>query len=247
MPNPSRTAREPMRWTPERIRRFWDYESQFPENYYSFKYGEEIVDRAVRALGIEVGRETTWLDYGCGYGSLTDILLARGFGVVIHDLSPDSLAACARRCAGAPGFHGTLAESDAAIDVVALLEVIEHVERDGMRRVIEELRSACRRGTRLVLTTPNNEDLAAPPTTVYCPACDTTRHRWQHLRAFTAELLERELHELGLGGVRVFEENFRRDKRFKTANPLRFAKRFLCDHRLWASRDRPNLLAVAEL
>lgn len=249
-PEPSeRPDPQPMAWTPERVQRFWDYESRHPERYYSYKYGEQIIDRAVRLLdlGRSGGAQTTWLDYGCGYGSFSELLMERGFGVVIHDLSPESLAACARRCGDHPNFRGTLESCDAPIDVISLLEVVEHVEPETLVEIVASLRRSCRAGARLVITTPNREDLNHPDSTVYCPQCDTIRHRWQHLRSFTAESLARELADLGLRGVRVREEDFRRDKRLRTRNPLRKLKRVLCDARLRRGDRRPNLLAVAEL
>jgi 2-polyprenyl-3-methyl-5-hydroxy-6-metoxy-1,4-benzoquinol methylase len=243
-PGPAR-----MEWTPERVRRFWDYESRQPETYYSFKYGPQVIDRASELLGLTRASSagTVWLDYGCGYGSFSELLLGRGFGLVIHDLSEDSLAACRERCGAHPGFRGTLAECEVPIDVVSLLEVAEHVEQQTMRQIVDELRSACRPGARLVITTPNAEELTAPAATVYCPQCDTVRHRWQHLRSFTAASLERELLELGLQDVRVSEENFPRDRRFSTRNPLRRLKRLLCDGRRFPKAERPNLLAIARL
>lgn len=237
-----------MEWTPERIQRFWDYESRHPENYYSYKYGAQIIERASALLGLGRGdaAATVWLDYGCGFGSFTELLLDRGFQVVIHDLSADSLAACRERCGDHPGFCGTLAECDSPIDVVSLVEVVEHVELPTMREIVTELRSACRPGARLVITTPNDEDLNAPDVATYCPACDSVRHRWQHLRQFTAPSLDAELRDLGLRRVRVSQENFRRAKRFATRNPLRKIKRLLLDSRRFPRHERPNLLAVAE-
>ena len=238
-----------MVWTPEHVKRFWDYESRHPERYYSYKYGEQIIARAIRLLRIggDSRPEATWLDYGCGYGSFTERLLESGFGVVIHDLSPESLAACAQRCGGHPSFRGTFAEWDGPIDVISLLEVVEHVELDTMREIVSSLRRSCRAGARIVITTPNREDLTAADSVVYCPQCDSVRHRWQHLRSFSRDSLLRELTELGLGNVRVSEENFRRDKRLRTRNPLRRLKRVICDASLRRGAERPNLLAIAEL
>ena len=237
-----------MEWTPERVQRFWDYESQYPERYYSYKYGEQIIDRAVRALGLGRSQpQATWLDYGCGYGSFTELLLERGFPVVIYDLSPESLAECTRRCGGHPNFRGTLGAAEATIDVVTLIEVVEHVEAETLEEIVSALRRSCPVGARLVITTPNNEDLAAPDSVVYCPQCKSTRHRWQHVRSFTRSSLERELTSLGLRRVAVSEEDFRRDKRLATGNPIRKLKRLLCEPRLLAGGDRPNLFAVAEL
>ncbi len=249
---PPPTRRQPrypaLEWTPEHVKRFWDYESQFPQRYYSFKYGEQIIDRALRSLGA-AGRspQTTWLDFGCGYGSFTELLLGRGFGVLIHDLSPESLAECARRCGAHPNYRGTLADNDVPIDVVTLLEVVEHVDAETLAEIVSSLRRSCPAGARLVITTPNDEDLEAPDSVVYCPQCRSTRHRWQHIRSFTRHSLERELTDLGLRRVEVSEENFRRDKRLATGNPIRKLKRMLCEPRLFAGGDRPNLFALAEL
>jgi len=238
-----------LEWTPELVERFWDFESHFPEQYYSFKFGSQIIDRSLDLLALTHRKisDMVWLDFGCGHGSLTEQLLRRGLKVVIHDLSAESLAICRNKSAGHPGFLGILEETRASIDAVLLVEVVEHVDRETLEEIVGKLREVCAPGAWLVLTTPNAEDIESPRAWVYCPSCDTVRHRWQHLRSFTAASLARELRDLGLTEVRVSEENFSQVKRFGTKNPLRKLKRIVCDFRRFRSRNRPNLLAVGRL
>jgi SAM-dependent methyltransferase len=77
-----------MDWTPERVQRFWDYESSFPERYFAFSRSGSLVKRLKRHIrGVERA-----LDLGCGRGYLTEALLKLGIGVAAADQSPESVA-----------------------------------------------------------------------------------------------------------------------------------------------------------
>lgn len=63
-------------WTPENVAKFWDYTSNFPELYFTYRCGDMVVKKSGKYLkkGIDV------LDYGCGAGSLIFHLLKSGGG-----------------------------------------------------------------------------------------------------------------------------------------------------------------------
>ena len=88
MTDTSRRASHPhLEWTPERVHRFWEYESHFPERYFTFDRGDTIVGRFRSDLR---GCETI-LDYGCGGGYLLKRLLKRGYRAAGADLSADAV------------------------------------------------------------------------------------------------------------------------------------------------------------
>ena len=85
-----------MPWTPERVRAFWDYESRFPDRYFSYKAGGALVTR----LSPFIQRGQPVLDYACGMGHLTAHLLAAGYRVAATDISSESLAAVSKSMPG---------------------------------------------------------------------------------------------------------------------------------------------------
>ena len=38
-------GRPKLEWTPEMAMRFWDFEQNFPERYFTYRHGAELVDR----------------------------------------------------------------------------------------------------------------------------------------------------------------------------------------------------------
>ena len=73
---PKDTPKYPrMEWTPERVARFWDYEAQFPERYFTHAHGAAMISR----LESHLQGSARVLDYACGPGHLTAHLLDRGY------------------------------------------------------------------------------------------------------------------------------------------------------------------------
>jgi 2-polyprenyl-3-methyl-5-hydroxy-6-metoxy-1,4-benzoquinol methylase len=236
-------------WDADSVKRFWDYYSNHPETYYSFQYGEQILNSIIKKTQIKPS-DTTWLDYGCGIGSLTGILLRKNFKTVIWDQSPDSMSLCSEKYKNYSNFLGTWEEGkEANIGFVSLIEVIEHVEHETMQSIVNSLREKCKPGTTIVITTPNNEDLHDFETEVYCPKCDTIRHKWQHVRSFSKEKLEHELKLLGLNNIKVSEENFPKDKYLEeTVDILRkFKRKIYGQYRNFRDNPSPNLLGIGVL
>src|ERR1700676_1322931 len=77
-----------MRWTPEMISRFWDWQSQYPEVYFTYLFGREI---AYALRNYLIGRQRV-LDFGCGVGYLLPHLCEYAPKVYGADLSTQSIA-----------------------------------------------------------------------------------------------------------------------------------------------------------
>jgi len=192
-------------WTPEQIKRFWAYLSSSPQadrTYFSSHSGDAIIafaERYVRLAGRRV------LDYGCGPGFLLERLLQRGIRAEGLEFSPESVDQVRKRCGDHPLFGGiTLAEqlpspvADASVDVVFLVEVVEHLPAKALEETLGDIRRILRLGGFLVATTPHNEDLDILET--ICPDCGCIFHHWQHVNSFTADSLA---NILGAHGMNV--------------------------------------------
>lgn len=124
----------------------------YPPNYYAYvrdaldtaggadrttgvsaRLGSALFRHRIRPIArhIELGPGTSWLDVGCGSGSVLasmgDAYGVRGTGI---DLSPDAVAACRRRgfTAYAARFEDYAPADGEAYDLIHSSHLIEHVE-----------------------------------------------------------------------------------------------------------------------
>ncbi len=58
-------------WTDEQITTFWNYESRFPENYWSRTFGKDLIRKYANYLN----EKKIILDLGCGDGGLIESLI----------------------------------------------------------------------------------------------------------------------------------------------------------------------------
>lgn len=195
-----------LRWEPELVRRFWDEQSGRPEEYFSERYGGNIVAhlRTFFAPG-------KILDYGCGAGGLLGHLLTTREQVFGADISEDSLATVRTRFVAKKNFGGAslpseLVKRNERFSTIVLSEVVEHLEDATLREVFQEIVALAGPAGVVIVTTPNGEDLSASQ--VYCPSCDSKFHRWQHVRSWSAQTLARFMEEAGLQIVAIKETNF---------------------------------------
>jgi SAM-dependent methyltransferase len=189
-------------WTPDRVRRLWDWYGANP--YVQGSYFTAMVGRGVVEFLSAAGRlEGRALDYGCGPGHLIGHLLDRGLECRAVDSSPESIRAVDARYAGRPNWRGGVVAGgvplpfpDAHFDVVTCVETLEHLpEQAGLALVAELARVLRPRGTG-IFTVPFAEEMAR--NAVYCPFCDAEFHKWQHARSFDARTLGSLLAEGGL-------------------------------------------------
>ena len=216
-----RPAVHPADWTPERISSFWDNYASVPhfrERFFSLTCGEgilEFVDRFVASRGV-------FLDYGCGQGDLMQILLSRGrrcFGV---DSSPENVRLVTEKLAGQPGFLGAGLASQANLpvtpDTAMVVEVIEHMPRafavDFLRAVASFLPS----GGHIVITCPNQEDLARAE--VLCPECACRFHPVQHMQSLAPADVAALAESAGFDRVYAGATRFRRKGQSRLARGI---------------------------
>jgi len=129
-----------------------------------------------------------------------------------------------------------LLHSDGNIDLIFCCEVVEHVYDDDLSHIMNSARALIdpQRG-KLIITTPNNENLAA--SYVLNPVTKTVFHRWQHVRSWSDTSIVSMLRQEGFKAELVEQLNIS----CLTDNPIKNIYRRL------RYGGAPNLFVVAEL
>ncbi len=194
-------------WTHDQSARFWDAmssQSDLRNRYFSAMVGGALID-VVKSY--DIGLSGRVLDYGCGVGDLLAALLRRGLRCEGADFSPESVAGVRRRFESEPMFGGATlldgtksALAEETYDVVFFVETIEHLLDDDMAAASSELHRIIKLGGAIVVTTPNEDNLAAGE--VVCPECGCIFHRMQHVRSWTRSSLEQHMQMSGFDKLR---------------------------------------------
>lgn len=230
-----------MVWTNDQVERFWDYESQRPEHYFTRQYGPEIV----RMLRSYLRGQRRVLDYGCGTGDLIPHLLAEGYEVTGVEPSPQSRAATDALVGSCERFHGVydltqLRARGDRFDAILVIEVIEHLDDPALAELLATVRGFLAPHGVVIFTTPHNEDLAA--SFIRCPNCATTFHRWQHVRSWTPASLRVVMSDHVLTTRQCFMTDFSVSWRLSRSRYLAHLVR----HILRIEEPAPHLIAVCE-
>lgn len=177
---------ERLKWTPELVSRFWDGFSQTELTKFNFaKQGGPVL---LQAIGHLLPLDGDILDFGAGDGELVRLLCERRFAAAAYEPSQGRIAELTRALANTAGFLGVIGrDSSRQFDLVIMSEVIEHVLDEELSSTLTRLADLTKPGGRLIVTTPNNEDLELGM--CFCPASNLLFHRWQHVRSFTDETL----------------------------------------------------------
>ena len=196
-----------LEWTDEHVRRFWEYESQFPDNYFSYGYRDRLVPRLRGTLS---GKKRV-LDFGCGGGFLIPALGRVAGEVYGVDFSPTSVELTKERNAAVPNFRGASSPMEALdmgleFDGILSVEVIEHLSDEQLTGTLDITKRLLAPGGVIVFTTPNDEDLGA--SRLYCTECDHVFHRWQHIRSWSAQSLSAFLTSQGFRDVKAWTTDF---------------------------------------
>jgi 2-polyprenyl-3-methyl-5-hydroxy-6-metoxy-1,4-benzoquinol methylase len=204
----NRFAPHDVEWTPEKVDRVWSYFASNPAysgSFFSAKFASAVIAFADDGVGL---RGKRILDFGCGRGDLLAELYRRNLRAAGLEFAEGAAAEAEERFRGEPLFGGMELTSsipsavpDNAYDVVFLVEVIEHLLEDELDPTLDEVRRVLAPSGHVIVTTPNDENLAA--SMVQCPDCGARFHQWQHQRAFTAEKLAAVLSDHGFETERV--------------------------------------------
>ena len=202
----------PIAWDRDTSQRFWDQyvSTRGTERFFSRQVGDAII-RHMRRHGVPLSGRV--LDFGCGPGFLLEKLAARGVTCEGLDFSPDSVTAAIERTkahAACTGVHAVSALpsalADASFDVALNIETIEHLLDEDLSPTFVEIHRLLKPGGTVVVTTPNDEDLAAA--SIMCPECGCEFHRMQHVRKWTRESLAAFMEAHGFRTQRVDTTTF---------------------------------------
>jgi 2-polyprenyl-3-methyl-5-hydroxy-6-metoxy-1,4-benzoquinol methylase len=194
-------------WTPESVEAFWNFESGYPERYFTYMNAEGMLKR-LRPLF--AGAESI-LDYGCGTGLFLARLAAEGYRVAGTDTSAQSLEAAGERLQGYDTFLGVfapdaLAATGQRFDVVLATELVEHLYDDWLDQVLNSLRQLVKPTGKIIVTTPNQERLEQ--SLLMCPCCRSVFHRWQHVRSWSRSSLGDYVERRGFRVLEAFTSDF---------------------------------------
>ncbi len=225
-------------WTPEKVGRIWSYYGGSPAHadaYFSRHSGARVVERLERDHGL-AGKRI--LDFGCGRGDLLAHLYGRGLAASGLEFDETSAAEVRTRFAGEPLFGGVTVATDVptplpagAFDRILLVEVVEHLLERQVAPTFAEVARLLAPGGRVIVTAPNEENLAAARTR--CPDCGAAFHVWQHQRSLSVSSLSALAEAAGLVLVEAAGVNWGPKPRLARLRGL---------HRLL----QPHLLCVAE-
>jgi glycosyltransferase involved in cell wall biosynthesis/2-polyprenyl-3-methyl-5-hydroxy-6-metoxy-1,4-benzoquinol methylase len=176
-------------WTSVRVADFWSRVAGTPMDALSFgaTQGPALL-MALEPWLVPGGRH---IDIGSGEGEMARVMARAGYAVATFEPALGRRRPSIETFHGEPAFIGALETIDAgsagSFDVAIAIEVIEHVLPDGYGAFFAALDRALARGGRVILTTPNREDLDR--SLMVSPLADILYHRWQHVRSFDGAAL----------------------------------------------------------
>lgn len=193
----------PLQWTPELVGRFWDGMARA-----GLDDGRAFGRLARRTIHWLIARHLTpgglHLDYGAGGGEVAAHLIDQGFPFSIYEPSSERQAKTEARLMTKAGYIG--GPQGRAFDAVTCFEVLEHILEPDFEGVCDELAQFVRPGGKLIVSTPNREDLSLD--TVYCPISNYSFHRWQHVRSIEPEMLVATFRRRGFSKVAIHQLDF---------------------------------------
>lgn len=207
-----------LEWTDEMVAKFWDYESQFPDKYFTKTFGGRIVEEVAEFID---GKKEI-LDYGTGIGMLMPHLLNKGVNVTGTDFSRDSINIVENKFNLNKNFLGVyyiddILKLEKKFDVIFCVEMIEHINDHYLDVTMKNFQHLLSDDGVIVITTPNDEKL--DDNNIYCPNCESIFHRWQHIRSWSEESIKTCVNSFGFKEERIFTTFFERKQ---TEQPLPF-------------------------
>ncbi len=191
---------KPVRWTPDLVSHFWDAltETKLLDIGFSKLAGRYLFE----AVKWHLTPGARHLDFGAGDGDFVELLATRGYPAAAFESSERRRRALFDRLEGKAGFLGAIGpDTRELFDAVFMIEVIEHILDEQVGSTLELIRRLLKPSGRLVVTTPNSENLEHAM--CVCPTDGSVFHRWQHVRSFSAKSLTTQLVEHGFEPIVV--------------------------------------------
>lgn len=193
-------------WTNKSIQNFWYNlrETEIGRNEFAKTAGPRFFD----VITSQIQPSDQVFDYGCGSGFLITKLIATGIHAGGLDTTSKALQDNIELIADNPLFGGIYEPAPHQVfDVIIASEIYEHILEEDLIEVSEKWVQHLKPGGRLIITTPNAENLL--PSECMCPSCGAMFHRMQHIRTVRAADLSQQFEEnLGLERVHVGAYDF---------------------------------------
>ncbi|MBP0462566.1 class I SAM-dependent methyltransferase [Roseomonas sp. PWR1] len=193
-------------WTRELVNRFWNGLSR--AGHGDTRVFGRMARRSIHWLIarhlVKGGRH---LDFGAGGGEIAEHLIDQGYPFAAIDPASDRAARADALLSGKAGYLPAPEPGGSeTFDAVTCFEVLEHVLDDEFEGVCDTLAGLVKPGGRLIITTPNSEDL--DDGVVYCPVANVTFHRWQHVRSITPAMMDAMFARRGFSKVCLHQLDF---------------------------------------
>jgi len=231
------------------VKKYWDYEAQFPQNFFTHSRSYEII----RQIKSYLPQNCAVLDYGCGPGNLIGPLLEAGFRVAGMDASSSARQQVTDRFGNDNRFLGSFNQSEInasglQFDAIIVAEVIEHLYDEQLDSLLNTLKTLSTPDTRIIFTTPNEEKLE--DSYIMCPVSGKLFHRWQHVRNWSQASVKDYLDSRNFHVIAALTTDFSDSfiTRGKNKHPLRLwwqALRKRLKYFTRPDKKRPHLLAIA--
>jgi glycosyltransferase involved in cell wall biosynthesis/2-polyprenyl-3-methyl-5-hydroxy-6-metoxy-1,4-benzoquinol methylase len=192
-------------WTPARVADFWSRIAGTPMDALSFgaTQGGALLT-ALEPWLVSGGRH---LDIGAGEGEMARVMANAGYAIAVLEPSPGRQRILTEKLQGSSGYLGAFETIDAgnlgSFAVALAIEVIEHVLADSYGEFFATLDRSLAPGGRVILTTPNREDLDR--SLMVSPLAGILYHRWQHVRSFDGAALAALLGQHGFAVEKMHE------------------------------------------
>lgn len=235
---------EELEWTSEMVSDFWDWQSQYPEVYFTYQFGGDIAFNFKKHLE----NKKRILDYGCGVGYLIPHLCKYSDNVSGTDLSPSSINKVNEKFKKNSSFCGAKIVSDLILenkkfDLITAVEIIEHLYDDNLNELIDNIDSLLSDNGIVIFTTPNNEN--REKNMIYCPSTGKIFHRWQHVRSWDVGSLKKYLESKNYEIVEIYETNLIQPRIKKGDGLIPFLKS--CVKKIRNKSDvQPHLVCIAK-
>ncbi len=186
-----------VKWDEANVKRFWDFVSQAqPDAYFTKGAGSYLVSH----FNPQISQADNIVDFGCGAGFFLDHLCNTDKKIAGFDLSDASIRTVQEKFSDRPNFMGGLTREalgnfEGHFDLAFMLEVVEHLDDEPLKNALADVRSLLKPGARLIITTPNEENLS--DNWICCPDTGRIFHRWQHVRSWSTHSLSQTLEGAG--------------------------------------------------
>lgn len=193
-----------LEWDEQLVNDFWNSMEKLGLDGMNFGHlGKRAVHWAISHHLILGGRH---LDYGAGNGELAAHLISHGYPFAIDDPAGERIALAQKFLPEGESFLSFDPDTPEQFDVVTCFEVIEHVLDTRLDDFVTTLAGHVRPGGKLILTSPNKENLTNDM--VFCPVSRVAFHRWQHMRSIDLDWVDAKFSPYGFKKILGYQLDF---------------------------------------